>query len=275
MHRFEMRKDVADKKNVRTGFAPVRVLRIASCLSLCFLCMGCSGSSQTSKNDDSSARLLVFSKTTEFRHSSIKAGLEAMRTLSTEHRLVVDGTEDATTFTVENLKRYKAVIFLSTTGTVLDDEQKKAFEQYIRTGGGYVGIHSASDTEYNWAWYGQLVGAYFKGHPAQLQQASISIEDTQHISTSMLPHKWMRTDEWYNFRSNPRSQVHVLLTLSEATYQGGTMGSDHPISWYHDFAGGRSWYTGMGHTEASFHEPLFLAHVWGGITYAANLKEQS
>jgi type 1 glutamine amidotransferase len=270
-----MRKNVASKKNVRTGRAPVRVLRIASCLSLCFLFMGCTGSSQTSNNDGSSPRLLVFSKTTGFRHSSIKDGLEAIRTLSTEHQLVVDATEDATTFTVDNLKRYKAVIFLSTTGAVLNDEQKKAFEQYIRAGGGYAGIHSASDTEYNWTWYGQLVGAYFKGHPLHLQQASITVEDTQHVSTSMLPHKWMRTDEWYNFRSNPRSQVHVLLTLNEATYQGGTMGSDHPISWYHDFDSGRSWYTGMGHTEASFHEPLFLAHIWGGITYAAHLKEQS
>jgi type 1 glutamine amidotransferase len=91
----------------------------------------------------------------------------------------------------------------------------------------------------------------------------------------MLPHKWNRTDEWYNFRSNPRSQVHVLLTLNEATYQGGTMGRDHPISWYHDFDGGHSWYTGMGHTEASFQDPLFQAHIWGGIMYAANLKEQS
>jgi type 1 glutamine amidotransferase len=237
--------------------------------------MGCAGSSQASNNNSSSPRLLVFSKTTGFRHSSIKDGLEATRTLSTEHQLVVDATEDAATFTVDNLKRYKAVIFLSTTGTILDDGQKKAFEQYIRAGGGYVGIHSASDTEYNWTWYGQLVGAYFKGHPAHLQQASITVEDTQHISTSMLPHKWMRTDEWYSFRSNPRSQVHVLLTLNEATYQGGAMGSDHPISWYHDFDGGRSWYTGMGHTEASFHEPLFLAHIWGGIVYAAGLKEQS
>ena len=211
-----MRKDI----NVGAGLVPSYVLMIMSYLSLCLLFIGCTGSSQASNNDGSSPRLLVFSKTTGFRHTSIKDGLEAVRTMATEHHIVVDATEDATAFTVDNLKRYKAVIFLSTTGTILDDEQKKAFEQYIRTGGGYVGIHSASDTEYNWPWYGQLVGAYFKSHPLQLQQASVTVEDTQHISTSVLPHKWERTDEWYNFRSNPRSQVHVLLTLDTTTALG-------------------------------------------------------
>jgi len=141
-----------------------------------------------SKNADTSPRLLIFSKTTGFRHASIPDGIAAIRTMATRHHIFVDATEDATAFTVDNLKRYKAVIFLSTTGTVLDDEQKRAFEQYIRAGGGYVGIHSASDTEYNWPWYGQLVGAYFKSHPEHLQQATITVEDTQHISTSMLPH---------------------------------------------------------------------------------------
>ncbi len=247
---------------------------MASCLSLCLLLAGCTGSPpEASNTHDSSPRLLVFSKTTGFRHPSIEDGLTAIRTMATKQHVLVDATEDATAFTGANLQRYKGVIFLSTTGTILDDEQKRAFEQYIRAGGGYVGIHSASDTEYNWSWYGQLVGAYFKGHPSHLQPASITVEDTQHASTSTLPHTWERTDEWYNFRSNPRSQVHVLLTLNETTYQGGTMGSDHPISWYHDFDGGRSWYTGMGHTEASFKEPLFLAHIWGGIVYAAHLTE--
>jgi len=253
---------------------PITILRLlfAFCLSFCFLLVSCASSSQTSNNNSSALRLLVFSKTAGYRHASIEDGLAAIRIMATEHHILVDATEDATTFTLDNLKRYKTVVFLSTTGTILDDAQKRAFEQYIRAGGGYIGIHSASDTEYNWPWYGQLVGAYFKSHPSTLQQASITVEDAQHVSTSALPHTWERTDEWYNFRSNPRSQVHVLLTLKEATYQGGTMGHDHPISWYHDFDGGRSWYTGMGHTETSFQEPLFLTHVWGGVTYAARLN---
>jgi uncharacterized protein len=263
-----MREDRARKKQ-----ALAHLVRIAACLSLCLFFMGCASSPEASNADSTSPRLLVFSKTTGFRHASIKDGLEAIRTKAAEQHIVIDATEDAAAFTRDNLQRYKAVVFLSTTGTILDDEQKRVFEQYIRAGGGYVGIHSASDTEYNWPWYGQLVGAYFKSHPSGLQQATITVEDPHHISTSMLPHEWDWTDEWYNFRSNPRGHVHVLLSLNEATYQGGTMGSDHPISWYHDFDGGRSWYTAMGHTEAGFHEPLFLAHIWGGILYAANLNE--
>jgi type 1 glutamine amidotransferase len=247
-----------------------QIIPIVSCLSLCFLLIGCTTSPEVSNNDPS-PRLLVFSKTAGFRHASIKDGIAAIRILAMAHHVVVDATEDANVFSVDNLKRYKAIVFLSTTGDVLDDAQQEAFEHYIQAGGGYVGIHSASDTEYDWSWYGQLVGAYFKSHPAYLQQAAITVEDAHTSSTSMLPHIWERTDEWYNFRSNPRSHVHVLLTLNEATYQGGTMGKDHPISWYHDFDGGRSWYTGMGHTEASFDEPLFLAHIWGGIVYAAHL----
>jgi uncharacterized protein len=230
-----MREDRTNKKN---GGIYIRLTSAMLCLSLCMLLVSCAASPGTSNNnnDSSSPRLLVFSKTTGFRHASIKDGLTAIRTMANEHHVTVDATEDATVFTLDNLKRYKAVIFLSTTGTILDSEQKTAFEQYIRTGGGYVGIHSASDTEYNWSWYGQLVGAYFKSHP-HIQQAAITVEDAHNVSTSMLPHIWERVDEWYNFRTNSRSNVHVLLTLNEASYQGGTMGKDHPISWYHNFDG--------------------------------------
>ncbi|GHO89863.1 ThuA domain-containing protein [Dictyobacter formicarum] len=215
--------------------------------------------------------LLVFSKTTGYRHASIENGIAAIRQLAAEHHIEVQASEDAAVFTDENLARYRAVIFLNTTGNILDDAQKAAFEHYIHAGGGYVGVHAASDTEYGWAWYGQLLGAFFKSHP-KIAQATIHVEDSHMVSTSMLPAQWVRTDEWYNFRENPRSHVHVLLTLDESTYQGGEMGHDHPIAWYHDFEGGRSWYTGMGHTPESFSEPLFLAHLWGGISYAAGLK---
>ncbi len=212
--------------------------------------------------------LLVFSKTTGYRHSSIKEGSATIGRLATEHHVGVDFTEDSSLFTPANLARYSAVIFLNTTGTILDDEQKAAFEGYIHAGGGYVGVHSAADTEYQWAWYDKLVGTHFKHHP-QIAQATVNVEDHSHPSTSMLPTKWVRTDEWYDFLSNPRDHVHVLLTLDESTYAGGLMGADHPIAWYHDFEGGRSWYTGMGHTAQSYSEPLFEAHLWGGIAYAA------
>lgn len=216
--------------------------------------------------------LLVFSKTTGYRHASIEAGVAAVRTLADEHHIKLDASEDAAVFTDAILARYQAIIFLSTSGNVLDESQRLTFERYIRAGGGYVGIHTASDTEYDWAWYGQLVGAFFKDHPP-ISQATIHVEDAQHVSTASLPERWIRTDEWYNFRDNPYGRVHVLLTVDETTYQGGTMGKIHPLVWYHKFDGGRAWYTALGHTSESFAEPLFLSHLWGGISYAAGFSD--
>jgi type 1 glutamine amidotransferase len=213
---------------------------------------------------------LVFSKTTGFRHDSIPNGIAAIRALGTEHGFTVDDTEDAGRFTDTTLARYRAVVFLSTTGDILDQDQKAAFERYIRSGGGFVGVHSASDTEYQWPWYGRLVGTWFASHP-QIQRATIRIEDLGHASTEGLPATWERTDEWYNFRSNPRGTVHVLGTLDEATYSGGKMGADHPIAWCQEIDGGRSWYTAMGHTSESYAEPLFRLHLLGGIESAAGV----
>jgi cytochrome c len=214
--------------------------------------------------------VLVFSKTTGFRHDSIPHGIAAIKTLGTDHGFSVDSTEDAARFTDAELARFKVVVFLSTTGDILDDGQKAAFERYIRSGGGFAGIHSASDTEYQWAWYGRLVGAYFASHP-EIQRATVRIEDLGHASTEGLPQIWERTDEWYNFRNNPRGTVHVLATLDEATYSGGKMGADHPIAWCQVIDGGRSWYTAMGHTTESYAEPLYRLHLLGGIESAAGV----
>ncbi len=227
-------------------------------------------------HDLCSRRLLVFSKTGGFRHASIKDGKIALQKLATEHNFRVDFTEDANVFTDENLAHYDAVIFLMTTGTILDMNQKAAFERYIRAGGGYVGVHSASDTEYDWLWYGGLVGAYFDrihGH-SKIVKATIHVNVRTHPSTVMLPAIWIRTDEWYNFATNPRGKVNVLMTLDEKSYKGGTMGADHPIAWYHEYDGGRAWYTALGHTSESYYEPLFLDHLWGGIIYASSGRQR-
>ncbi len=220
------------------------------------------------------ARLLVFSKTAAFRHDSIPAAIVALRRLGQQHHIAIDFTEDSHVFTTANLARYAAVAFLMTTGTVLNSDQAAALERYIHSGGGFAGIHSASDTEYNWPWYGRLVGAYFDrvhGH-SKVVRATVHVVDPHTPSTSMLPATWVRTDEWYNFATNPTGSVHVLLTVDEATYHGGVMGASHPIAWEHTFDGGRAWYTAMGHTIESYSEPLFLAHLWGGIVYAAGGK---
>ena len=194
--------------------------------------------------------VLVLSKTTGFRHDSIPEGIAAIKALGADHGFSVDSTEDTARFTDVELARYKVVVFLSTTGNIFADDQKVAFERYIRSGGGFVGIHSASDTEYQWAWYGRRIGAYFASHP-EIQPAMIRIEDPLHPSTESLPAAWERTDEWYNFRDNPRGTVHILATVDESSYSGGKMGADHPIAWCQVIDGGRSWYTAMGHTTKS------------------------
>ncbi|TQJ91099.1 ThuA domain-containing protein [Streptomyces sp. SLBN-31] len=212
-------------------------------------------------------RVLVFSKTAGFRHDSIPDGVAAVRQLGSEGGFTVDATEDATAFTPKNLRRYDAVVFLSTTGDVLDAAQQRAFEGYIRHGGGYVGVHAAADTEYDWAFYGGLAGAYFQSHPA-IQPATVDVEDRAHPATSGLARTWSRTDEWYNYRSNPRDRAHVLAYLDESSYTGGTMNGDHPIAWCQNYRGGRAFYTGGGHTKESYTEPAFRQHLLGGIRWA-------
>ncbi|MEP5338306.1 MAG: ThuA domain-containing protein [Algibacter sp.] len=213
-------------------------------------------------------KVLVFHKTAGFAHTSIPDGINMIQQLGTDNAFAVDVTNDASLFTLAYLQDYAAVIFLSTTGDVLDSAQQTAFEQYIQGGGGYLGIHAASDTEYDWNWYGDLVGAYFSGHPSGTPTATVKISDRVHPSTEDLPFSWTTTDEWYNFATNPRGNVHVLATVDESTYSGGTMGYDHPISWCHDYDGGRAWYTALGHTSAMYSDENFKKHVLGGIYYA-------
>ena len=225
---------------------------------------------------------LVFSKTAAFRHDSIPAGVAAIQRLGARHHFTVDATEDAAAFTDANLARYDVVIWLSTTGDVLTDPQQAAFERYIRSGGGYAGIHAASDTEYDWAWYGGLVGAYFRDHPGsvspQFQVATLKVLGRDTAATRPLPRRWDREEEWYNFRTNPRHTVRVLTEVDERTYDprgysepGGSpgMGRHHPISWCQPYDGGRAFYTAMGHKPEYYDDPLLLAHILGGIRMAA------
>jgi PKD repeat protein/glucose/arabinose dehydrogenase len=224
-------------------------------------------------------KVLVFSKTAGFRHDSIPAGITAIQELGAANGFAVDATEDGAAFTDDNLAQYDAVIFLSTTGDVLDSAQRAAFERYIHAGNGYVGVHAAADTEYGWDWYGDLVGARFSSHPPGTPTASSDVADPTHPSTTTAPTRWTRTDEYYNYKApaagtgtsedySARYDVHVLVTLDESTYDeqdGSSEADDHPISWCSNFDGGHSWYTGFGHTAASFSEPAFRAHLLGGI----------
>ncbi|WP_432128534.1 ThuA domain-containing protein [Streptomyces sp. bgisy082] len=221
---------------------------------------------------DPAYKVLVFSKTAGFRHSSITPGIAALRDLGTANNFTVDATEDAQAFTAGNLGRYKAVVFLSTTGDVLNAGQQTAFEQYVRSGGGYVGIHAAADTEYDWPFYEGLAGALFHSHPA-IQPATVRVEDRAHDATAHLGATWQRTDEWYNYRTNPRATARVLASLDESSYSGGNMSGDHPVAWCKGYEGGRAFYTGGGHTDESYADAAFRRHLLGGIRWAAGMTE--
>lgn len=219
--------------------------------------------------------VLVFSKTAGFRHDSIGAGVALVEALGEENGFGVDATEEASTFTDEGLAPYRGVIWLNTTGDVLDRAQEAAFERYIRSGGGYVGVHSAADTEHDWPFYGELLGggAWFLSHPA-IQTAQLDLEEPDHPSTVHLAFGFAFTDEWYSFRGNPRGAVNVLLTIDESTYDPGPhpMG-DHPIAWFHELDGGRAWYTNLGHRSETYAEFAFGRHLLGGVLWAAAVVE--
>lgn len=215
-------------------------------------------------------RILIFAKTAGYHHASIEKAMPVLHNALMKQSLVVDTTRDALKFTAMNLKKYKAVVFLNTTGDILDEGQQKAFEDYIHAGGGFVGIHAATDTEYDWPWYNKLVGAYFQSHPKQ-QEAVINVVDRTHQGTAGLPEKWKRTDEWYNFKSiNP--DIKVLAYLDESTYTGGENGEKHPFIWYHEFEGGRAFYTGVGHRDDNYDEPLVVQHLVSAIMWAGKIK---
>lgn len=213
-------------------------------------------------------RVLVSTRTTGFRHGSIQSGISMLTAMAQRHGWRIRFTEDADAFTNETLANTDVIVFLNTTGNVVEKSQREHVEQFIRSGGGFVGIHSASDSEYDWPFYADLIGAYFKGHPA-VQPATIHVLDTTHPSTAHLRRTWVRTDEWYDFRRRPRDHAHVLMVVDERTYEGGAMGMDHAIAWCKSIDAGRSFYTAGGHTGETFSEDDFIQHVYGGIVWAS------
>ncbi|WP_082391417.1 ThuA domain-containing protein [Jiulongibacter sediminis] len=215
----------------------------------------------------SGINVLVFSKTAAFRHASIEAGQAALKKMASEKGFTVSFTEDASQFSEANLKKFNAVLFLNTTGDVLNGEQQVSFERYIQAGGGYVGVHAATDTEYDWPWYNMLAGAWFQDHPNpdNVQKGRFFVTEKNAL-TAHMPESFERTDEFYSFK-NISDDINVVLKIDETTYRGGTNGDNHPMSWYHEFQGGRAFYTAMGHTDETFGEPLFLTHLWEGLRY--------
>ncbi len=234
---------------------------------LCFLFSSCHLLS-------SKPKVLVFTKTAGFVHDCIPVATDAVIKLGKENNFDVDTTSNAEWFTEDTLKKYAAVIFLSNTDpddTLFTTAQKTDFQRYIEAGGNFVGVHAATDAGYHWGWYHRLVGATFDSHPAQ-QQATIEVVDANDASTKHLPAKWSRKDEWYNFK-NMDSGLHVLLKIDEKSYEGGNMKGNHPMAWYHEYDGGRAWYTELGHTKESYSDPAYLMHLLNGIKYAIGDNE--
>ncbi len=226
---------------------------------------------ETYQFEESEFTVLVFTKTEGWRHDSIEVGVEAVVELGRLNGFNVTWTENSEYFTEENLSAYDAVVFLNTTLTVFTDAEREAFKAFIRNGGGFAGIHSATDTEYDWPWYGELVGAYFENHPPGVHEAIINVINHNHPSTSHLDDTWVKVDEWYNF-GYMNENVNILLKLDTDSFEGSDHPGNHPIAWYHEYDGGRSFYTGLGHTKESFSEPLFLDHLLGGIQYAIGIQ---
>ncbi|MFD1829738.1 MULTISPECIES: ThuA domain-containing protein [Streptomyces] len=217
------------------------------------------------------ARILVFTRTTGYRHDSIPQGTDAFRELAAALGLAATATEDpeelAAALAGEDCR---AVVFLSTSGEVLTPGGREALRAYAERGGAFVGVHAATTTEYDWPWYGELLGARFDRHPA-LQPGVAVVEDRDHPATAHLGPSWPFTDEWYDFRSSPRGRVRVLLSADESSYRGGGMGEDHPLAWCHENTGGRVFYTALGHTGESYADPAFRRHLLGGLAWAARL----
>lgn len=227
-------------------------------------------------SDIKDAKVLVFSKTKGWRHDSIPAGIAALQKMAAENSFTVVASEDASLFTDAQLSTFNAIVFLNTTLDVLDDNQQIAMERFIQSGGGFVGIHAAADTEWegDWYWYRRLLGAVFKSHPnepSNVQGARVIVQDAHHLATESLPASFEIADEWYDYRDFYEFNK-VLLTVDEKTYRGGSHGDHHPITWYHDFDGGRSFYTGLGHTAETFSNPEFIKILLGGLKYAVGGK---
>ncbi|MEV3897744.1 ThuA domain-containing protein [Streptomyces anulatus] len=262
----------------RVGRSPGGPSPLIALTSLLALVLALLVASPTGAQAAASYRVLVYSEVTNSDHPSIPAGIEAVRKLGAEHGFEVEATADSSVFNDADLGRFQAIVFNNTnstpeTGDLLNAEERAALQRYIRAGGGWVGLHSASASERDWEWYEGLVGAIFDKHPTP-QTGRVKVLDHAHPSTRHLPDLWERQEEWYNWRTNPTSKVHTLAQIKVRDgIDGLDEGVDHPFSWCQNYDGGRSWFTAGGHDKASFQEEGFVKHLLGGIQWAAGAAE--
>lgn len=221
--------------------------------------------------------ILLFTKTVGWHHKSINAGVTAFEKMALNHHFSLDWQEDANLINDENLARFDVVVFLQTTGDVLNDTQQKALEKFIKSGKGFVGIHSAADTEYDWPWYGEMIGHRFVIHPV-IQTAKLSVINRQFPGLEYFPDQLLWTEEWYEYGPALSDNLTYIMSVDESTYdpkadwgrvKGQGMGKFHPIAWFQEFDGGRAFYTGLGHMPATYENKNFIEHIFGGLYWAA------
>jgi len=225
-------------------------------------------------------RVFLFTKTDGWHHKSINAAVTAMEKLAQKHHFSIDWHEDAARINEENLAQYDVVMFMLTTGDILSDEQKQVMERFVRSGKGFVGVHSASDTEYQWDWYTKMVGRSFHIHPL-IQTAELSVINRKFPGMERMPDRFLWTDEWYEFGAERIDTLNYILSVDESTFDpkakwdtksGDGMGEFHPVAWYHEYDGGRAFYTALGHLGATYGDTLFMEHIYGGLYWAATGK---
>ena len=220
-------------------------------------CLNCSSNNSYS--------VLVITETKGWVHDSIESGLKLIQNIGNKNNFNVYHSDNSSVITYKNLKEIKTIIFLNTTEEILTDVEQKVMESFIRSGKGFVGVHAAADTEYNWQWYGKLVGAYYRNHPEVMNGKILTIN---HKITNHLDSEWEIEDEWYNF-DYVNYDINILLNLDEDSYIGGEHPDYHPITWYHEYDGGRSFYTGLGHTKEVYEDERFIKLLEKGILYAS------
>lgn len=222
-------------------------------------------------------KALLVTTTRGWHHESLHSGVVALKEMGVKNYFDVVLWEDPNGFTDKFVAQFQVIIFLNTTGDIFDSAQQKVMERFIQSGKGYVGIHSASDTEYDWDWYNKLVGRMFKIHPV-IQTAKLNVLDDKFPGLQGFANNKLWTDEWYEFGPEKINGLNYVLAVDESSYnpkvewgpkKGEGMGKLHPIAWYHEYDGGRAFYTALGHLPTNFSDPAFLNHLYGGIFWAA------
>lgn len=217
---------------------------------------------------EAAERLLVLTATAGYRHEAIPATLAAIEDLARPLGLTLERRDGPPPLPDLKLEGIAAVVLAQTTGDFLAPAAERALEDFVRGGGGLLGVHAAADAEHAWPGYEALLGAWFRSHPPGLQSTVVRFaDDLPGLAGLGGGRAWPVTDELYDFRSNPRGRVRVIATIDERTYEGGRMGADHPIAWCHEPGNGRSWYTGLGHRPELFADPVFREHLGRGLAW--------